>query len=72
MLPFGNKEAEQLTGAVKRLALEVERRDAQIEKLERSLLALVCVWPGGFVFPENGTIESFFRVENGVRNVQTN
>eukprot|EP00904_Undaria_pinnatifida_P003934 jgi/Undpi1/13541/HiC_scaffold_8.g03200.m1 len=33
-------EAEQLMEAVKRLALEVERRDVQIEKLERSLLTL--------------------------------
>ncbi|CAM9748610.1 unnamed protein product, partial [Scytosiphon promiscuus] len=36
----GDSEAAQLSEAVKRLALEVGRRDAQIEKLERSLLAL--------------------------------
>ncbi|CAM9878181.1 unnamed protein product, partial [Ectocarpus sp. 8 AP-2014] len=33
-------EAAQLSEAVKRLALEIGRRDAQIEKLERSLLSL--------------------------------
>ncbi|CAM9434193.1 unnamed protein product, partial [Ectocarpus sp. 13 AM-2016] len=35
-----DSEAAQLSEAVKRLALEISRRDAQIEKLERSLLSL--------------------------------
>lgn len=37
----GSGEEAQLAEAVKRLAVEVGRRDAQIEKLERHLLALV-------------------------------
>ncbi|CAN0162716.1 unnamed protein product, partial [Ectocarpus sp. 12 AP-2014] len=35
-----DSEAAQMSEAVKRLALEISRRDAQIEKLERSLLSL--------------------------------